>query len=380
MLWWTKRQLKSSDKRTRQQALARLGESRNEQAIEYLVAALDDDDWEVQCEAITALGKIGSERATGLLITSLKHDSGSVRYEAAKVLRQLGWKPENDEYAVLFALIDGGVTFDQMLRLGRRAVSPLAGALKLKDSHYRSRVLDALAHILGSLKKPYSIPGNGGSSTKQQRKLLTNKAEIEAYEKLVAVVISPLSDALADDNPRVRRRAVEVLSVLDDARMAGLLTAALSDGDETVRTAARRAIGKSVGPETDRLVTESKAIAAIVEASNRNDLLDDTLLNTAIEELRKEGVYATRSLAALIQEMLACRTDRIRVALWAASKAVVTPELIGALREVISAPALAEQPTMLRFHPEIIGDNRVGWTDGTAQDVRRLAEDALNRS
>jgi HEAT repeat protein len=380
MLWWTRRQLKSNDKKTRRQALVKLGESGNEQAIEYLIGALDDDDWEVQCEAITTLGKIGSERAISSLVTSLKHDSGSVRYEAAKVLRQLGWKPENDEQAVLFALIDGGASFDQMLRMGSRAVSSLAAALKINDSHFRSKVLDVLGHILGSLKKPYSIPGNSGSSTKQQRKLLINKSEIEAYEKLVDVVISPLSDALADDNPRVRRRAVEVLSVLDDARIAVLLTAALNDDDETVRTTAGRVIEKSVSSEVDRLVTDSKAIAAIVEASSRNDLLDDTLLNAAVEELQQEGANATRSLAALIEEMLACRTARIKVALWAASRAVVTPELIGALREVISAPALAEQPTLLRFDPEIIGDNRVGWTDGTAQDVRRLAEDALNRS
>jgi|GEM_PF-6329141 len=380
MLWWTKRQLKSNDRRTRRRALANLGESRNEQAIEYLVSALDDNDSEVQCEAITALGKIGGERAISALVASIKHDSGSVRYEAAKVLRQLGWTPENDEQAVLFALIDRGTSFDQMLRMGSSAVSSLAAALKINDSHYRSKVLDVLGHILGSLKKPHSIPGDSGSSTKQQRKLLINKTEIEAYEKLVDVVIGPLSDALADGSPRVRRRAVEVLSVLDDARIAVLLTAALSDEDETVRTAAGRVIGKSVSLPVDRLVTDSKAIAAIVEASSRNDLLDDTLLNAAVEELQQEGANATRSLAALIEEMLACRTARIRVALWAASKAVVTAELVGALREVISAPALAEQPTVLRFDPEIIGDNRVGWTDGTARDVRRLAEDALNRT
>lgn len=422
MLWWTLRQLKSSNKQKRRQAAVELGESSDARAVEPLVAALGDEDWEVRNEAVRSLSKISSERATESLVFALKHESDSVRSGAVMVLKEIGWKPADNEQRVLIALMEGGVKYDHMVGMGEAAVGPLVAELKRKDPIHRSRAVDALGCIGETAHKPDPVGGEEADeklirSPKQQRKLSARKANIKArievYDRLAHALIESLSHALADESSRVRWRSAEALGKLGDARAVDHLAFALKDEDEIVRGAAVDALGKigdaraaellaaalkdtssgvrssaeyalqSLKPKTwevDRRTVSaptSKGITTIIEVCSRNDLLDNSLINSGIKELKQEGADGARALAELIGEMLSCRSAQIRVALWAASELKAVPELISALQEVASASSLTPQPMQCRFTPEIIGGGRVGWTDRTAQDVKEGAKNVL---
>ena len=123
--------------------------------------------------------------------------------------------------------------------------------------------------------------------------------------------------------------------------------------------------------------TASRGVATIIDVCSRNDLLGDTLLNQGISELKSEGTRGAQALAGLIRELLAARSSQIGNALWAASKLAPVPDLIGVLQDVLSAQPLTQKQSVTRFAPEIVGEGRIGWTDGTASRVRELARDAL---
>jgi hypothetical protein len=138
--------------------------------------------------------------------------------------------------------------------------------------------------------------------------------------------------------------------------------------------------GKASPPTAKRSETPtrpSKAIHTLIEVCSRNDLLDDSLLNQAIKELKAEGTVGAQAVAALVHDLLAGRSAQIGNALWAASKLSPTAELVRAVQDVISAKPLISQTTSSRFTPEIVGGGRIGWTDGTASRVREVARDAL---
>ena len=108
-------------------------------------------------------------------------------------------------------------------------------------------------------------------------------------------------------------------------------------------------------------------------------LYEMDFINRAVEELKPQGANASRALAKLIGELLDCRSPKLELILTVAEQLEPTPELIEAVRSVSSAPSLAPQPTRSRFWPEIVGGGRVGWTDGTANRIKRNAAQALEK-
>lgn len=102
------------------------------------------------------------------------------------------------------------------------------------------------------------------------------------------------------------------------------------------------------------------------------------LFNQAVEELKREGPAGARSLAALIDELLAARCAEIQDALAAASRLPPQPELVCAIQRVISAPPVITSQTLnTRFSPVIVGGDRIGWDDGTARKIKERATEAL---
>jgi len=71
-------------------ALQSLAATKDEKAVDKLIARLDDDDRDVRSSAALALGQIGSEKAEGILIARLDDDDWNVRYRAADALGQIG--------------------------------------------------------------------------------------------------------------------------------------------------------------------------------------------------------------------------------------------------------------------------------------------------
>ncbi|MGM0669047.1 MAG: hypothetical protein ACQET1_04960, partial [Gemmatimonadota bacterium] len=99
---------------------------------------------------------------------------------------------------------------------------------------------------------------------------------------------------------------------------------------------------------------------------SRDDILDvDRHIDRAVGQMRTEGEPGSRALAALIRELLACRSPKIILVLQAARQVAPTNELISAVEAVARASELTEAPANPRFNPEIVGEGRVGWTSGT---------------
>jgi HEAT repeat protein len=89
MLWWTLRQLKSTDAKIRLRAVDKLRESRDPRAVQPLAAALKDETPGVREAAAKALGEIGDARAVEPLVAALKDEDNDVRQTAARSLGRL---------------------------------------------------------------------------------------------------------------------------------------------------------------------------------------------------------------------------------------------------------------------------------------------------
>jgi HEAT repeat protein len=72
MLWWRLRQLRSKRPTVRAEAAERLGESKDQRAVEPLIAALEDADPLVRTKVALALGRLGDQRAVAPLLNALE--------------------------------------------------------------------------------------------------------------------------------------------------------------------------------------------------------------------------------------------------------------------------------------------------------------------
>jgi len=105
--------------------------------------------------------------------------------------------------------------------------------------------------------------------------------------------------------------------------------------------------------------------------SAKGILIESDYVQYAVEALEKEGEEGSRKLATLIQDLLACRSSKLKLCLDAAGELTPVPELIDAVLAVKEAKELAPVPANYQYTAEIVGDNKVGWTGGTAEDIRR---------
>lgn len=209
------------DKRCRAaEALGRLGDAR---AVEPLIAALRDYDYDEDSElpsvAAEALSELADSRAVEPLIAALQSGDGSVRLQAARLLGMI---------------------------LDSRAIEPLIFALKDRYDDVR----DAAALALGRLREPRAVEplvailGAGEHHMQQEAaKALLNIGTLEA---LFAVL---QSDFFSLDE-RIINEAVEALVKLrDHHRAAEPLVAALQDESSTVRHAVAKALRELGTPE-----------------------------------------------------------------------------------------------------------------------------------
>ena len=84
--------LKDGNRQVRHSAADALGEIGDPQAVEPLIAVVEnaDEDWEVQSRAAESLGKLGNLRATETLMASLTNMVSHVRYMAVVALGEIG--------------------------------------------------------------------------------------------------------------------------------------------------------------------------------------------------------------------------------------------------------------------------------------------------
>ena len=207
-------------------------------AVEPLIAALQDEKKDVRAIAAWALGKIEDTRAIDPLIIALKDKEGWVRSNAARALGMIK---------------------------GNRAVEHLINTLKDKES----RVQVSTAWALGELKDNRSIEPLILSM--KDASVLGKWYAIEAFYKIGKPAVIPLIAALENNDVEIRRHAVISLGLIRDQSAVESIISLLND--EHVRSDAitslalindRRAVEPIITLLTDKNeVVRSKAAKAL---------------------------------------------------------------------------------------------------------------------
>jgi len=101
------------------------------------------------------------------------------------------------------------------------------------------------------------------------------------------------------------------------------------------------------------------------------------LLSEAVKRLQDDGAVGSNALAKLVNNLLACRSGQICIALSISKELEPTPQLISAIKAVQSAPRIV-YGTAGEFAPEIFGENQIGWTGFTYDRAISSAKEAID--
>lgn len=232
----------------RRLAASALGDVRDALAVEPLIAALKDKDWDMRCIVAEALGKIGDPRAGLQLLITL--------------VEALDWRMPK-------------VATEALINIGKPVVEPLIGALK--DSHEALRV--KAAEILGKLGDREAVEPLIAVLSNDEDVLVRIWAAIALGQLGDTRAVEPLINSLTDNEPagmwgRVCEYAVESLGQLGDRRAVEPLLVFLSDGWQHLRLSAAIALGR-IGDAraTESLIAALKDEFAEVRIAATNALI-----------------------------------------------------------------------------------------------------------
>lgn len=320
-----------------------LGEIGSPQAVEPLIAALNDqtksrDDRDKVAEA---LGKIGDPRAIPHLITHLNlitRLKSNPSKDTAAALERTGWKPGEDEVSAWYWVARGNclnagalgsVAVEPLIYATRRGVlSAVEGLVKLGapveeilvdlfkngKGNIRFFAVKALVEHVGwkleraeiiawyrVAKEEYETAANLGAVAIEPLIeaidicVAGNREVIPALVKIGKPAVEPLIAALTAESEWVRSLAAETLGIIGDRRAVDALINLLQDDDESVKvkTYAAEALGKIGDPRAIRPITALlktveefwyKQISRSLEAFSKVDVLvvnnDGTVTDT----------------------------------------------------------------------------------------------------
>jgi HEAT repeat protein len=207
----------TADANVRRAAASALGELGDARAVDPLILALKNVDWEHDwrdtAAAANALVRLGAP-SVGPLIAALGWHSQVVRVSAAGALAAIG-RPAVQPLVVLLgdADLETRETAGQILaEIGADAIDAVIGALNDELAGRRQRA----ARVLGEIGDPRAV--------------------------------EPLRRALTDPLAGVRQTAVKSLGEIGDLRAASPLVAVLSDPDLVVRRSAALALAEMRDP------------------------------------------------------------------------------------------------------------------------------------
>jgi len=120
-----------------------------EQGIDELISALQDENYHVRRAASFSLKSCHEQRIINPLVIVLSDEDGLVRNNAALALDDLGWKPQNIQSEAIYSVAKKD--WENCIKIGPPAVDALIVALKkgnpYPDFDLRGRVADVLAKI-----------------------------------------------------------------------------------------------------------------------------------------------------------------------------------------------------------------------------------------
>jgi len=292
-------------------------------AVQPLLAALEDQDWQVRKAAAEALGKIGDGRAVAPLVAAL-HEGGVVSIAATEALGKIG----APAVGPLLAAFRGREwrtpqATDQVLRqLGAAAVEPLVAALGDRDGHVRC----SAAQRLGATRSARAVAPLIAALKDQDWRVC--EAAIEALGQIGDErAVEPLITCLCDpDSARCKAAAARVLGRRGDPRVVGPLIATLKDADGSVRRAAAEALGQiGDAPAVEPLVAALKdrdghVRRAAAESLDRLGWKPASSGNEVAHSVAKEDWDKCVQIGApAVEPLLAILKDTDWTPLWAAA-------------------------------------------------------------
>ena len=227
----------------RRAAADALGELQDTQAVEPLLAAMDDSEVEVRQAAIKALGRIGDLRAVVPLLGALESKVMPLRSAAADALESIGGDPAVQARCAIVKQ-----DWPRVESFGPQAVEPLIAALRDGEADTRRMAVEILGRV-GDRKAVEPL-----CATLRDSHWAVRQAAVRALAALGdSKAVEPLCVALEDSDSTVRRATVAALVGLGDPRAVEPLCAALRDSDGAVRQAAVAALvglgdKRTVGP------------------------------------------------------------------------------------------------------------------------------------
>jgi len=97
--------------------------------VDSLIAALEDESWQVRSAAAETLGKSDAARAVQPLVATLRDIHSDVRNTSAEVLDRLKWKPQTDEQEVYYWIAKED--WYRCAGVGEPAIEPLLHLISL---------------------------------------------------------------------------------------------------------------------------------------------------------------------------------------------------------------------------------------------------------
>ncbi|KAG0045895.1 hypothetical protein BGZ83_008901, partial [Gryganskiella cystojenkinii] len=291
----------------------------SDSGIQFLIAALKDEDGDVRLAAASALGKQSAlpESAIQYLIASLEDEEKDVRSAAVSVFSKWSVLPESAIQSLIAALKDEDeyVRYSAASALGRQSTLPesviqsLIAALKDKDKGVRSAAVSvfskrstlpesAIPSLIATLKDKDKYVGYSAASALGSQSMLPESA------------IRSLIYALEDGDEDVRYLAASALgkqSTLPESAIRSLI-AALKDKDKDVRSSAASALGKkSMLPEsaihslTAALKDKDKDVrSAAVSVFGKQSMLPESAIQSLIDALKDTDKYVRYSAASAL--------------------------------------------------------------------------------
>lgn len=309
MLWWTLLKLHWGPARARLNAVLELGRTRNRRAVGSLIAALQRNP-DIRSEIAVALGNIRDPQAADALLALLLDKQAPTRASAVWALGEIG---------------------------DRRAVDPLAAVL---NNDGASDVCDAAALALVRLQDARGIARGAPLLVSSVRR--GARGRLPSFEgigemllQIGAPAVRPLIELLKHDDQDVPALAAGTLAQLGDANAVEPLIAMLHGGSSASRTVAAEALAKIGGARaTEALVTalgdpdpEVRQTSASLLARSGPRTVEPLIAALSAEDplLRQEAAKVLGTLRddRAVDPLIAATDDPGDEVRWAAANALI---------------------------------------------------------
>jgi HEAT repeat protein len=371
------------DSRARGGALLVLGLLRDAQDVASLVEALGDDD--VAERADRALRLFGSKVVKGLLSVA-RHSKPSVRAAALALAASLEGANVDDLRSALREALKGPGAEVMACAVG--ALGPLGDATDLRRvsklvAHADERVAANATKSAADLAARYA-----DAARELLRDAKPGKDPVAFGCVLLGAIASThalndddvarLERALAHDDPKVRRAAVDALARADSPAAADAVVFALADEEHEVKLAAVRALGRLRRPEP--LIT--------IVSDTRDAALAATALRALGEADRDRALAAARPMIGHPDAAIACaavevigHVDASPATAQARASAVAMEDALFMALDHAESEVVKLALSMLGARPGARAQTRLGLClDHPSWEVRRLAAELLGQA